>query len=59
MRETLLFSIFMPSSFILSSSFYRNSSTCTVEITQYALKGQKLLAQGITLGNHERKPVAL
>lgn len=25
MRETLLFSIFMPSSFILSSSFYRNS----------------------------------
>ena len=26
-----------------------------VEITQYALKGQKLLAQG----NYERKPVAL
>ena len=24
--------------------------TCTVEITQYALKGQKLLAQGIALG---------
>jgi len=22
-------------------------STCTVEITQYALKGQKLLAQGV------------
>ncbi len=34
-------------------------STCTVEITQYALKGQKLLAQGIALGNYERKPVAL
>ena len=30
-----------------------------VEITQNALKGQKLLARGITLGNHERKPVAL
>ena len=25
----------------------------------YALKGQKLLAQGIALGNHGRKPVAL
>ncbi|HRN20738.1 MAG TPA: hypothetical protein PLL13_05095 [Prevotella sp.] len=33
--------------------------TCTVEITQYALKGQKLLAQGIALGNYGRKPVAL
>ena len=28
-----------------------------VEITQYALKGQKLLAQGIALGNYERKPL--
>ena len=27
-------------------------STCTVEITQYALKGQKPLAQGIALGNY-------
>ena len=27
--------------------------------TQYALKGQKLLAQGNTLGNYGRKPVAL
>ena len=26
---------------------------------QHALKGQKLLAQGNTLGYHERKPVAL
>jgi len=34
-------------------------ATCTVEITQYALKGQKLLAQGIALGNYESKPVAL
>ena len=25
----------------------------------HALKGQKLLAQGNALGNHERKPVAL
>ena len=25
----------------------------------HALKGQKLLAQGIALGNYERKPVAL
>ena len=25
----------------------------------YALKGQKPLAQGIALGNHGRKPVAL
>ena len=30
-----------------------------VEITQYALKGQKLLAQGIALGDNQRKPVAL
>ena len=30
-----------------------------VEITQYALKGQKLLAQGIALGYFGRKPVAL
>ena len=30
-----------------------------LKITQYALKGQKLLAQGIALGNYERKPVAL
>ena len=34
-------------------------STCTVEITLYALKGQKLLAQGIALGNHGCKYVAL
>ena len=34
-------------------------STCTVEITQYALKGQKLLAQGIALGNYGHKLVAL
>ena len=34
-------------------------TTYAVEITQYALKGQKLLAQGIALGNHERQPVAL
>ena len=27
--------------------------------TPHALKGQKLLAQGNTLGNHGRKPVAL
>ena len=37
----------------------QKKSTCTVEFTQYALKGQKLLAQGITLGNYEHKPVAL
>ena len=30
---------------------YRNDPTCMVEITQYALKGQKLIAQGIALGN--------
>ena len=35
------------------------TSTCTVEITQYALKGQKFLAQGDALGNYERQPVAL
>ena len=29
--------------------------TCTVLITQYALKGQKLLAQGIALGIYGRK----
>ncbi len=38
-----------------------NSSTCTVENTPYALKGQKLLAQGIALGNYgftqNRRPV--
>ncbi len=26
---------------------------------QHALKGQKLLAQGLALGNYGRKPVAL
>ena len=30
-----------------------------VEITQYALKGQKLLAQGSALGYYVRKPIAL
>ena len=30
-------------------------TTCAVEITQYALKGQKLLA----LGDYGRQPVAL
>ena len=30
-----------------------------VTFAPYALKGQKLIAQGITLGNHERKPLAL
>jgi len=39
--------------------FQRLFSNCAVEFTQYALKGQKLLAQGIALGNYERKPVAL
>ena len=33
--------------------------TCTLEIIQYALKGQKFLAQGIALGNYELQPVAL
>jgi len=28
-------------------------------LQQHALKGQKLLAQGIALGNQGRKPVAL
>ena len=45
--------------FFLRHCVTQNSSNCTVEITQYALKGQKLLAQGIALGNYERKPVAL
>ena len=30
-----------------------------VEITHYALNGQKLLAQGNALGNYGRKPVSL
>ena len=30
--------------------------TCTLEIIQYALNGQKFLAQGIALGNYERQP---
>ena len=37
----------------------QKKSTCTVEFTQYAQKGQKLLAQGITLGNYEHKPIAI
>ena len=37
----------------------KNNSTCMVEITQYALKGQKLLAQGSALGYYGRKVVAL
>ena len=44
-----MFAVFLP----------QNVSTCTVEITQYALKGQKLLAQGDALGNYDRQPVAL
>ena len=34
-------------------------TTCAVEITQYALKGQKLLAQGDALGDYGCQPVAL
>mgnify|MGYP003226917155 FL=1 len=34
-------------------------TTCTVGITQHALKGQKLLAQGSALGYYVRKLVAL
>ena len=34
-------------------------TTYAVEITQYALKGQKLLAQGDDLGDYGRQPVAL
>ena len=34
----------------------RNSTPC---FAPHALKGQKLLAQGIALGNYGRKPVAL
>ena len=30
--------------------FYESFLNCTDEITQYALKGQKLLAQGTALG---------
>ncbi len=37
-----MFAVFLP----------QNVSTCTVEITQYALKGQKLLAQGVLLVVH-------
>ena len=33
--------------------------TCSLEIIQYALKGQKFLAQGIALGNDGCKSVAL
>ena len=29
------------------------------KVQLHALKGQKLIAQGIALGNYERKPVAL
>ena len=32
---------------------------CAGDITQYALNGQKLLAQGDTLGDYGRQPVAL
>ena len=35
---------------------YKKRPTCTVEITQYALKGLKLLAQGIALGNLNATP---
>ena len=37
----------------------QNVTTCTVGITQHALKGQKLLAQGNALGYYVRKLVAL
>ena len=45
--------------FLYQQAVQKKTSPCTVEITQYALKGQKSLAQGIALGNYERKPVAL
>ena len=32
---------------------------CVISHIQYALKGQKLLAQGIALGYYGRNPVAL
>ena len=40
-----------------SSYFIRISSFAS--FVPHALKGQKLLAQGIALGNYGRKPVAL
>ena len=46
------------SSFISSAEGKRRSST-QAKRRQHALKGQKLLAQGIALGVYGRKPVAL
>ena len=34
-------------------------NSCSTPCKQHALKGQKLLAQGIALGNNGHKPVAL
>ena len=42
-----------------SGRYHKTMQACTVEITQYALKGQKRIAQGVALGNYERQPVAL
>ena len=39
--------------------FCESFPNCTDEITQYALKGQTLLAQVIALGNYGHKLVAL
>ena len=40
-------------------TFASYSKRTFASYTPYALKGQKLLAQGIALGNYGRKPVAL
>ena len=44
--------------FILADSFYIRSRSFA-SFAPHALKGQKLLAQGIALGYFVRKPVAL
>lgn len=44
---------------ILSCVCLKMTTTHRIEMTQYALKGQKPIAQGIALGNQERQPVAL
>ncbi|HAE08135.1 MAG TPA: hypothetical protein DCG20_07725 [Prevotella sp.] len=53
------FHLFFSFPFPFSIPFLEYNSTCTVEITQYALKGQKFLAQGNALGSYERQSVAL
>ena len=43
----------------MNQAFIVSYNSSFASFAPHALKGQKLLAQGIALGNYGRKPVAL